>query len=115
MIPTAVVAFAESAVGRVIIGVAFLFLWTAYQRADAAKDAKVACKEAQLAATVKEVKRQLDVNNEVIEKADARANERAEKMRSIDKLNGELREQIKDLKDSCGVPEPALRKLRDIR
>lgn len=97
-----------------LAGIALAFLaWTAYQRHDAARDARAECRADQLQATLEEVQRQKDVVDTTLADAEREAaqsdRELADLSKRLEEINANRNES------SCVIPDDVLRRLRDIR
>jgi hypothetical protein len=102
--------------GRLIIAALALWVWTAYQRHDAAQEARAECHEETLRQTVKEQQRQIEAGAKATSDALAQA---AESNREIAALTRDMESINADSKPlataSCAVPDATRRRLQNIR
>lgn len=104
--------FLRSPVGRAF-GVALVFCaWTAYQRVDAASDAKAACQQDQFEALVAEKERQLAVAEEIAQDARKRADKAESEMLELREAADAI---TSELGGSCDIPDDIRQRLRAIR
>lgn len=105
----------DSAIGRVIVSCLAFLAWTAYQRHDAARDARAECKATQMAQTITEIIRQRDAAKRALEMARDQAKQTTAEMSTLQRDHDQLQQEFKDAKASCAVPDAARRRMLNIR
>lgn len=112
--------FVETVPGRLILAAVALWLWTSYQRHDAAQEARAECQEATLRATEKELRRQLQAAQDAAQQAQEQASksnrEMAALQRDLESINATDKTEDKQGQPApCGVPDAKRRRLQNIR
>lgn len=113
---SALLTFLVGPVGRWILIVLAFLIWTAYQRDQAADEARNLCEAEQLQRTLEEVMRQRDAAQRALEEAEERAEQTQEEMAQLETERDRI---IEDLQErgttACVIPDDILERLRNIR
>lgn len=104
-----------SPLGRVVVALIMFFAWTAYQRHDAAREARAECQAEQLKKTITEISRQRDAAKEALTDAREQSIVTATEMTRLQTDHDQLQRDYEDAKESCQIPEPAIERMRSIR
>lgn len=116
MIGAFVSFFLQTTAGRLIAAGLALWLWTAYQRDQAADEARAECQETALRATVAEQQRLLEAAKKTAQDAQVQASQSNREMAALRRDTESINEDAKPLAaNPCAVPEPARRRLQNIR
>ena len=109
--------FLFSPIGRALMIVAALTIWTIYQREQAASGAREACQNAQLQVTVDEITRQLEAAEKALGEAQKQSVVTESELAALEKEYAAARESIpsETRSDSCLIPGPAVERLRNIK
>lgn len=103
-------------VGKVVVIVALFLAWTAYQRNDAAREAREECQADQLQKTVDETRRQLEAANQSAKEARDQAARSEREMAALRRDLESINDDAAQLSSStCVVPDALRSKLQNIR
>lgn len=109
--------FLLSPLGRALMIVAALTIWTIYQREQAASGAREACQTAQLQLTVDEIMRQRDAAEKALNDAQAQSIKTESELAALEEEYAAVRESIstEDRNRSCTIPNSTIDRLRNIK
>lgn len=112
---SALISFAFSPIGRwVMIGLAVL-AFVAYQREQAASDARESCQADQLRQTLEEVTRQREAAREALADAEEQAEQTEAELEQLENDRDQIIADLETGADTCTVPDDIVERLRDIR
>lgn len=101
---------------KVVLALAAVVLWTAYQRDQAATDARAECRAEHLEETISEMERQRQANEAALRSAREQADRtRAELAALEDERNAILAQLSQRGSGTCAIPVDVLDRLRAIQ
>lgn len=112
----AILSFAFSPLGKIIIGVVAFFIWLAAHDAKVANRARGECQSEQLQRTVDELTRQKNAATAAAAEAEKQSKITEAEMAELEKSRDEVVARLQDAgRSSCHIPSDAIDRLRNIR
>lgn len=101
---------------KVVLALAAIVLWTAYQRDQAATDARAECRAAQLEQTISEMERQRREGEDALRAAREQAERTQAELAALEGEHNAILAQLSDRgSGACSIPLDVLDRLRAIQ
>jgi len=101
---------------KVVLALVAIVLWTAYQRNQAATDARAECRAAQLEQTILEMERQRRAGEDALRAATEQAERTQAELAALEDEHNAILAQLADRgSGACAIPVDVLERLRAIQ